>query len=357
MFRRRCVIRLLSCAWTLIAFAPAAFAQSSSTASRLPVAATEPNSDAALGNLFLVSSSTFADSSIDAVADDDSKSSSNPDSNSDSGSDPGPSTPLPIGQVRPFPGLPETLPPLPDHFQISQDCAAGVLSGKDCKFHWWPALGEQLEDLTIETGWNLAQNHWVRYNTFHGNFWHNYWLSVEGFRFNRWCDNNPVYDDYLGHPMMGAISMDIFIQNDPRGMSLEVANSRAYWHSRLRALLWATIYSAEWKVGPVSEASFGATGRDLYFDKSSNRWTNGTGSVGLVVTPVLGWVWSMGEDLIDQHIIRQIETKSSNPLYLFSIQFLNPCRGFANLLRFKAPWYRDSRDVSRFRIEAQNSGD
>ncbi|MGA8230568.1 MAG: hypothetical protein WB795_03720, partial [Candidatus Acidiferrales bacterium] len=160
MFRRRCVIRLLSCAWTLIAFAPAAFAQSSSTASRLPVAATEPNSDAALGNLFLVSSSTFADSSIDAVADDDSKSSSNPDSNSDSGSDPGPSTPLPIGQVRPFPGLPETLPPLPDHFQISQDCAAGVLSGKDCKFHWWPALGEQLEDLTIETGWNLAQNHW-----------------------------------------------------------------------------------------------------------------------------------------------------------------------------------------------------
>ena len=101
-------------------------------------------------------------------------------------------------------------------------------------------MGEQMEDLTVETGWNLAQNHWVRYNTFHGNFWHNYWLSVEGFRFNRWCDNNPVYDDYIGHPMMGAISMDIFIQNDPRGMSLELENSRAYWHSRLRALLWAS---------------------------------------------------------------------------------------------------------------------
>jgi hypothetical protein len=354
MFRPRCVVRLLSCAWTLIAFTSAAFAQSSSTPSQIPVVAAEQNPDAALGNLFVVSSSTFADSSIDAVADDDSKSNSNPDSNSDS--DPGPSTPLPIAHVRPFPGLPEE-PPLTDDFHISQDCATGVLDGKDCKFHWWPALGEQVEDLTIETSWNLAQNHWVRYTTFHGNFWNNYWLSLEGFRFNRWCDNNPIYDDYLGHPMMGAISMDIVVQNDPRGMSLELENSRAYWHSRLRALLWATVYSAEWKVGPVSEASFGNTGKGFWFDKDSDRWTNGTGTVGLVVTPVLGWAWSMGEDLIDQHVIRRIETKSSNPLYLFSIEFLNPCRGFSNLLRFKAPWYRDSRDVSRFGIEAQNSGD
>jgi hypothetical protein len=258
--------------------------------------------------------------------------------------------------VRPFP-LPETIPAIPDHFQISQQCAAGTLSGKDCKFHWWPALGEQVEDLTVETSWNLAQNHWVRYNTFHGNFWHNYWLSVEGFRFSRWCDNNPIYDDYLGHPMMGAISMDIFIQNDPRGMSLELENSRAYWHSRLRALLWATVYSAQWKLGPVSEASFGAQGRDTYWDKSSNRWTNGTGTVGLVVTPVLGWVWSMGEDVVDQRVIRRIEARSSNPLYLTAIEFLNPCRGFSNLMRFKAPWYRDSRDVSRSRIDTINSGD
>jgi len=305
------------------------------------------------GDLVLASSSSFAVSSPpDSGA--DSKSSSSSDSDSILDANAISSAPAP---VRTFPGVPAPLPAVGDHFQISQRCADGTLSGKDCKFHWWPALGEQMEDLTIETSWNLVQNYWVRYNTFHGNFWHNYWLSVEGFRFSRWSDNNPVYDDYVGHPMMGAISMDIVIQNDPRGMSLELENSRAYWHSRLRALLWSTIYSAEWKVGPVSEASFGAQGRDTYWDKSSNRWTNGTGTVGLVVTPLGGWVWGMGEDLIDQHIIRRIETKSSNPLYLTAIQFLNPCRGFSNLMRFKAPWYRDSRDVVRFRIDANNSGD
>ena len=45
MFRRRCIIRLLTCAWTLIAFAPAAFARSSSIAGQLPAAATAQNSD------------------------------------------------------------------------------------------------------------------------------------------------------------------------------------------------------------------------------------------------------------------------------------------------------------------------
>jgi hypothetical protein len=365
MFRRRCVPRLLSCASALLAFVPAGFAQSSSSTT-IPSSVTDsgmadsdPNSDSAPGELFFASASNFADFSIDAVADTDTnpKSSSDPDVNSNVDAARNSSDPRPLSPVRPFPGVPETLPAPPDQYRISQDCAAGVLSGRDCKYHWLPALSEQVEDLAVETSWNLAQNRWVRYNTFHGNFWHNYWLSVQGFRFNRWCDNNPLYDDYLGHPMMGAISMDIFIQNDPRGMSLELENSPAYWHSRLRALLWATVYSAEWKVGPVSEASFGSTGTGLWFDKSSNRWTNGTGSVGLVVTPVLGWAWSMGEDVIDQHVIRRIETKSGNPVYLFAIQFLNPCRGFSNLMRFKAPWYRDSRDVDRPQISANNSGD
>jgi hypothetical protein len=237
---------------------------------------------------------------------------------------------------------PSTAPQF-DDFRISQKCADGLVNPTTCKFHWRPALSQLGEFLVIETGWNLATNYWVREATFRGPWLKDYFNSVSGFSFSRWTDDNPWYDDYVGHPMMGAVAMDIYIHNDPRGKSLELQNTKAYWHSRLRALLWSTLYSAQWKLGPISEASIGNTGRAVIYDHG--KWTNGTGTVGLVVTPVGGWVWNVAEDITDQRLITRLEKKSQNPLFLFTIQFLNPCRGFSNLLRFKAPWYRDSRPV------------
>jgi hypothetical protein len=232
-----------------------------------------------------------------------------------------------------------------ESLRISQRCDAGDLDSKACKFHWRPALLEQAEDLTVEEVWNLTTNKWIWYSTTHGH-WFQQWIEAdEGFRFSRWNDSNPVLDDYVGHPMMGAIAMDIFVQNDPRGKTLQFENSKAYWHSRLWALLWSTVYSAEWKLGPVSEASFGNTGQHVYYDHDAKKWTNGTGSVGLVVTPLGGWVWAVAEDYMDKIVIRRLDQRTSNPFYLFSMSFLNPCRGFANLMRYKAPWYRDYRQV------------
>jgi len=230
-----------------------------------------------------------------------------------------------------------------DDFKISQKCAEGLVDPKHCKFHWRPALSQLSEFLAIETGWNLATNYWVREATFHGPWLNDYFNAVSGFSFSRWDDDNPWYDDYVGHPMMGAVTMDIYIHNDPQGKSLELQNTKAYWHSRLRALLWSTLYSAQWKLGPISEASIGNTGGAVIYDHG--KWTNGTGTVGLVVTPLGGWAWNVAEDIVDQRLIVRLEKKSQNPLVLFTIQFLNPCRGFSNLLRFKAPWYRDSRPV------------
>jgi hypothetical protein len=232
-----------------------------------------------------------------------------------------------------------------EELKISQKCAAGEIDGKACKFHWRPALLEQAEDLTVEEVWNLTTNKWIWFATTHGHWFQDWMQADAGFRFSRWNDSNPVLDDYVGHPIMGAISMDIFVQNDPRGKTLQFENSKAYWHSRLWALLWSTIYSAEWKLGPVSEASFGNTGQHVYYDHDAKKWTNGTGSVGLVVTPVGGWVWAIAEDYADKIIIRRLDQRTSNPFYLFSMSFLNPCRGFANLMRYRAPWYRDYRQV------------
>ena len=232
-----------------------------------------------------------------------------------------------------------------DSLKLSQRCAAGELDGKSCKFHWTPALLEQAEDLTVEEVWNLTTNKWIWYATTHGHWFRNWMQSDAGFKFSRWNDSNPVLDDYVGHPMMGAIAMDIFVQNDLRGKTLQFENSKAYWHSRLWALLWSAVYSAEWKLGPVSEASFGNTGQHVYYDHDAKKWTNGTGTVGLVVTPIGGWVWAITEDFMDKIIIRRLDQRTSNPFYLFSMSFLNPCRGFANLMRYHAPWYRDYRQI------------
>jgi len=232
-----------------------------------------------------------------------------------------------------------------DLYTISQRCSSGELDRGSCKFHWKAALLEQLEYLTLETSWNLTTNYWVSYYTFHGHWLQDWFAADAGFKFSRWNDANPIIDDYVAHPMMGAITMDIFIQNDPRGMSIEFQNTKAYWHSRLWALLYSAIYSAEWKLGPVSEASFGRTGGFDYYDKNAKKVTNGTGTVGLVVTPVGGWVWAMAEDFMDYHVISKLDPLTGNWFYLFSMSFLNPCRSFANLMRYKAPWYRDTRQV------------
>ena len=237
-------------------------------------------------------------------------------------------------------------------FRTSQMCAAGQLDHKTCKMKWRKMLGEEMLHLTSEQAWNVSTNSWIRValrnqlpdaprESFTGR-----WIdSVRNFRFGRWNDDNPFMDDYIGHPMMGAISMDIFIQNDPSGMSLELQNTRQYWMSRLRALGWATIYSTQWKIGPVSEASIGNQGLVYFYDQDGHKWTNGTGFAGLVTTPVGGLIWSVGEDAIDKVLVKRLERVSTKRVWLAAISFLTPSRAWANLMRFKSPWYRDSRPV------------
>ncbi len=243
-------------------------------------------------------------------------------------------------------------PHLAPKFRTSQMCASGQLDHKTCKIKWAKMLREEMLHVTSEQAWNVSTNSWIRValrNELPGapreSFTARWIDSVRNFRFGRWNDDNPFLDDYIGHPMMGAISMYIFIQNDPSGMSLELQNTRQYWMSRLRAVGWATIYSTQWKVGPLSEASVGNQGLVYFYDQDGQKLTNGTGFAGLVTTPVGGLLWSLGEDALDKVLIKRLERVSTNRLWLAGISFLTPSRAFANLMRFKSPWYRDSRPV------------
>lgn len=217
---------------------------------------------------------------------------------------------------------------------------------RHCGIHIVAVLNQSLEFATIQTTGNLLMDKWVRRSTFRRHFFRNYFESVEHFRFNRWSDDDSFLADYIGHPMMGSVTNYIWIQNDPKYAALEFQNTRRYWWSRTRAFAFSAVYAAQWKVGPISEASFGNTGQVYYHDLNCKCITNGTGLVDWVVTPIGGLTWTLYEDWFDRKVTRRVDQNHHDPWKLAAIAVLTPTRSFANLLRFRAPWYRDSRRVS-----------
>ncbi len=209
----------------------------------------------------------------------------------------------------------------------------------DCSFRWRAALIESANFLAIQHAVNSSTYH----GTLKGPFFRDWFDSVGNYRFSAWSDDDPFIVDYIGHPMMGAVVGRIQIQNDPRGMRQVIGKSKAYWKSRTKALAWSAVYTAQWELGPISETSIGNLGNFGYYSKSAGHLTNGTGLTDLVTTPVAGTAWLVGEDLIDKYLTRRIEAHSHNFFYRASISMLTPTRSVANLLRFKAPWYRDER--------------
>jgi Lipid A 3-O-deacylase (PagL) len=224
-----------------------------------------------------------------------------------------------------------------------QDCPYDETHARECRVHWLPMLLESSLYNAFENAGNVYTGYWYRWETTHGKWWDRYIDSAAGWRWDRWADNNPPLDDYVGHPFMGSTTNSIWIQNDPKAMTVEFGNNWVYWRSRLRALPWTTFYSFQWKLGPFGEAAIGHNGDHYFTDKGVV--TNETGWVELVTTPLGGFAWTIGEDYLDKHVVRSLEQKSRNPILLTTYQFLTPTRGFANILRFRPPWYRDSRIV------------
>lgn len=220
-------------------------------------------------------------------------------------------------------------------------CRSGELSGKQCRFKWGAALRQYGTFLTVQH----VMNRGTYKGTLQGPFFGDWANAVSKFRFSNFSDDDPFLVNYIGHPMMGAVTGRIAIQNDPMAADLEVGKNKRYWKSRAKAMAFAAVYSVQWELGPVSETSIGNLGSFEYASHANGKMTNGTGMVDLVATPALGTAWLVGEDAIDKYGIAKLERVSHNPAWLMGIQVLNPTRAVSNLLRFKAPWYRDSRPV------------
>ena len=218
---------------------------------------------------------------------------------------------------------------------------AGEKTGAECKVNW--------TRMTRESVTFMGMQHWMNKSTYKGElkgpFVRDWFSAVANTRFSRWTDGDPFIVDYVGHPMSGATYARTFIQNDPKGASLELGMNKAYWKSRAKGMAWAAFWSTQWEIGPVSEASLGNLGNFKYASNATGAITNGTGLTDFVTTPVGGTLWVVGEDAIDKFVTKRLDRKYKNPVALLGISVLTPTRSVANLLRFKAPWYRESRAV------------
>jgi hypothetical protein len=240
-----------------------------------------------------------------------------------------------------------------DSKPAAEKTTADALAPETEGFHWGRALTESFTFLIIEQGfvvhtdfnWVVSENgipfnhYWRDYTQSLTTWWHAGWSAGE----------EPLYN-YVGHPIQGALTAYIQIQNDPKSEKLEFANTKAYWRSRLKATLWNAVYSTQWSIGPFSEMTvekYGSKDRPPWnangsFPCNTKTCYAGVGKVNLVMTPVGGFGWMLAEDVLDKKITEQlVESHTQNRLLIDTVRTaLNPIRGGANILHGKRVWYR-----------------
>jgi hypothetical protein len=228
---------------------------------------------------------------------------------------------------------PDSFQPLPDH-ALDQEFGEGQ---RRTSFDWNAAFRQSMIFLCIEHAFRLATEGGTRADL-KGPFFKDYFKALKSLR--GWDDGDPFLVNYIGHPMAGSVSGFIQVQNDPKGAKEEVSLNKKYWQSRLKAFGWSIAYSTQFELGLFSEASLGNIGIRPY-----GKAKHPMAYVDLVVTPVVGTGWLVGEDMLDRYLIRRLEDKTSSRVVRLVIRtFLNPTRSFANLLRDRRPWYRDNRN-------------
>lgn len=206
-----------------------------------------------------------------------------------------------------------------------------VFDGTIATFDLATAVRQSLFMLTVQHSARMFQQKTRR--ELGGPFWRDYINSVRGLR--GWDDGDSFLVNYVGHPMQGAVSGYIQIQNDGTGRTYVFGRDARYWRSRLQAFAWAAGYSTQFELGPYSEASIGNVGL--------NRGTMGW--VDLVVTPTGGLALIVLEDAVDAKVLTRLE-RGGGPLRVRILRtLLTPNRSLANMLRMTAPWHRDVRPL------------
>ncbi len=221
--------------------------------------------------------------------------------------------------------------------QQPQPFDAPIFDGTVGTFDLASALRQSMLMLTVQHSARMFQEKTRR--ELSGPFWRDYVQSVKGL--GGWDDGDSALINFVGHPMQGAVSGYVQIQNDGTGRAYEFGRSREYWKSRMQALAWAAAYSTQFELGPYSEASIGNVG----LHPGTMGW------VDLVVTPLGGLGLIVAEDAFDVRVLQKLEGGGSAVRARVLRTLLTPNRALANLLRMEVPWHRDTRPVPGGRAE------
>jgi hypothetical protein len=227
-----------------------------------------------------------------------------------------------------------------------------VPNQKEPHFGWGHALRESFMFLSLEQAYVVKDDYrWVTFENGvpFNHYWRDYKYSLHTWIDSGWNDGDDYLYNYVGHPIQGAMTSFIQIQNDPQGRDLEFSNTKAYWWSRFKATMWNTAYSTQWSIGPLSELTVEKYGSPVRTPWNRNgTWPctekncfTGTGQVNLVVTPIGGFGWMLTEDVLDRYVAMRVENATSNRFLIDMTRCgLNPIRGGAYILHGKPPWYR-----------------
>lgn len=204
------------------------------------------------------------------------------------------------------------------------------------KFNWKPALTQAAMFLGIQHGFRFLE---IRTREeLDGPFLRDWKESVMGLR--GWDDGGKIFTNYIAHPLQGSVTGRIFVNNSPKSQMTEFSRSKAYWMSRMKAMVWSAVWSTQFELGPISEASLGNVGQ-----KPTSNGKSKMSYSDLVITPVAGTGMLIAEDAIDKFILRNcLERMIDDRLAIKILRtVLTPMTSVANMLRFRLPWYRDDR--------------
>ena len=167
-----------------------------------------------------------------------------------------------------------------------------------------------------------------------GPFWGDY---VDSIRMPKtWSDGDGSLVNYIGHPIHGAAAGFVFLKHDPRSGKERFGLSSGYWKTRWRPTVFAALYSVQFEIGPISEASIGNVGMH----------PNTTGWVDYVVTPLGAMAFLVAEDAVDHYFVRWAEERISNKVLRSSMRiFFGPSQALANMAMGHMPWRRESRPL------------
>jgi len=204
----------------------------------------------------------------------------------------------------------------------NESAAQSPVDHDDGGINWRPVLSESLLFLTAQHLARFIEEKTV--TRLGGPFVNDWFDSVRSL--NRFDDGGKITTNWVAHPMMGSVATHILGQNDPEYLANKIGSGNAYWRAKGKQFLFSTVYSIQFEIGPLSESSLGNIHQ---------------AGIDFVLTSSLGTVWSVGEDLAAQHVLRPM--RATHPKWANTLTvLLNPTRAFANLMAFKRPWACDA---------------